>query len=77
MSEGIERAIGRVEGQLLTLTSMVTTDIADRKARDVIVDKKFEDQDERTRKVENRQYYFMGGGAVIGAILGFIGNVAL
>lgn len=65
MSADLQRDLGRVEGKLDSLIAAVREDIAERKVRDGEFDK-------RLRRVENRQYYFMGGGAVIGAALGYV-----
>lgn len=65
MSADLQRDLGRVEGKLDSLIAAVRADITERKMRD-------RELDARIRKVENRQYYFMGGGAVIGAALGYV-----
>lgn len=56
MSETAERDIGRLEGKLDFLISLVTERLGD--------------QEKRLRSLEKRQYYLMGAGAVIGALLG-------
>jgi len=65
MTNDIQRDLGRVEGKLDSLIAKVDDDIKERRAT-------VASHDKRIRTVENRQYYFMGGGAVIGALLSYV-----
>lgn len=58
----LQRTVGRIEGKLDTFIKQM--EVQDRRTTDLEI---------RTRKVENRQHWYSGAGAVIGALLGAIG----
>jgi hypothetical protein len=58
----MHRAIGRMEGKLDSV-------LEERKAER----ERITEIEGRTRKVENRQHWYSGAGAVLGAILGAVG----
>lgn len=58
----LQRSVGRVEGKLDTFILQMAT--ADDRVTDLEV---------RTRKVENRQHWYSGAGAILGALLGALG----
>lgn len=59
----IERSLGRVEAAVESIDKKLDA-----------IDSKIDKQDARIATVEKRQYYFMGGGAVIGSIAGFLAS---
>jgi hypothetical protein len=58
--------LGRIEGKL---DSFSTTVIAQMKVHD----DRTTDIEVRTRRVENRQHWYSGAGAILGAVLGAVG----
>lgn len=58
----IYRAIGSLEGKVDTFITQMRTQ-----------DDRTTNLEVRTRKVENRQHWYSGGGAVIGLLLGAVG----
>jgi hypothetical protein len=54
--------LGRIEGKIDSYNTAVATQKKDH-----------DDLEVRTRKVENRQHWYSGAGAVLGAILGAVG----
>lgn len=56
----LQRSVGRVEGKLDAFIKQMAT--ADDRATDLEV---------RTRKVEARQHWYSGAGAIVGLLLGF------
>jgi hypothetical protein len=58
--------LGRIEGKL---DSFSTTVIAQMKVQD----DRTTGIEVRTRKVENRQHWYSGAGAILGAVLGAVG----
>lgn len=58
----LDRDLGRVEGKLDTFITQM-------KAQD----DRTTDLEVRTRKVENRQHWYSGAGAIVGLILGALG----
>lgn len=61
-ADEVQRSMGRIEGKLDTF-------IAQMKAQD----DRTTAQEVRLRKVENRQHWYSGAGAAIGALLGALG----
>jgi hypothetical protein len=58
----IDRDLGRVEGKLDTFIRQMETQ-----------DNRTTDLEVRTRKVESRQHWYSGAGAVVGVLLGALG----
>jgi hypothetical protein len=58
----IHRSLGRIEGKVDSLVE-----------RHDARDKNDEAREERLRTVENRQHWYSGAGAILGALLGYFG----
>jgi len=65
MTDNFQRDLGRVEGKLDSLIATVSADIAERKSQ-------VADLQKRVGSLENRQYYFMGGGSVVSAVVAWV-----
>lgn len=59
----IQRALGRIEGQLGTFIDQMK-----------VQDSRTTELEVRTRKLENRQHWYSGAGAIVGVILGVFGT---
>jgi hypothetical protein len=65
----IQRSLGRVEGKVDLLLAELKERNARDDARHAAHDERHAGQDARLRKVENRQYWLSGGGAVLGSLV--------
>lgn len=59
----IHRSVGRIEGKLDTFINQMAEH-----------DKRTTELEVRTRKVENRQHWYAGAGAVVGGLVAWLGN---
>jgi hypothetical protein len=59
----LHRAVGRIEGKLDTFIEQMKAQ--DNRATELEV---------RTRKVENRQHWYSGAGAIVGVLIGVFGS---
>lgn len=70
----LQRDMGRLEGKVDEMSTSLKGLIDRIDKRYETVDARFTAQDKRFNKIENRQYYFMGAGGVVGSILTMIAN---